>query len=590
MGEKKDQGKIEPKITRIYLGLAWIRKFNQVIFGTALCFFVSLVIFAALSYPTLIFWPDILLTIMFWLFLGFLGAYSLTDDPVRLIKPGITFIGNLIFIIMIYFLALWHYWNFANILPIAYVISLVLFIALCVGAAITLAANIYNIYFRFKHRKQHSGLFKAYRTGKIKTVLIIGLLLLGIPFTIMAIPGVLQIPITIEPQDYQAEIAFWGGYGRINSTMGQELDEHEAIVVFCNFPNVSEVIGRQNFVNMTTGYNNSYPNMSIFLSVPGFPGAFVWDGNTQSVIDYAKTLVSVIHDNNLTSVKGLAFDIEAPYMHLVQDIDASPNRDRHDQAIDLWYDFFNWTEFNAPELELSAINYVESAIDLFDGDYDLHYLRRYSFLDLDTDALDEYAPMSYRCMYMGTQPYGDTTENPLVWYLDGGHYWVYTQLSLLAEGLDAKFGNHSKMGIYLGITNCTCYNDAYLGYENLVRDALIAKHFGVKRITIFLLTTVLEGGYSMGGVFDSYGADFLDRFNESINGADSNAPFQIWYKPKFNIFLTFGHTDYFCYDLYSSLNSIFGILYISLLFVGNGLVSYYGWRKIKAKVDSINLI
>ncbi len=574
------------KLVGTYLKLAWIRKFNQAIFGSSLCLFASLIVFSALSYPTLIFWPDILLTLLFWLFLGLLFAYSLTDDPVRLIKPGITFTGNIIFIIMIYFLSLWDYWNFANVLPITYAISLFLFIALCIGAVVSLAANTYNIYFRLKNRKQNSGLFKAYKSGKIKTVLLVGLLLLGIPLVIMAIPGVLQIPITIEPNDYQAEIAFWGGYGRINSTIGEELNEHNAIVVFCNFENVSDLTKRPNFVNTITGYNTSYPNMTVFLSVPGFPGAFVWDGNTQNTIDYAKTLVSVIHDNNLTNVKGLAFDIEGPYVHLVQDIDASPNRERHDQAMALWYDFFNWTEFNAPELELSAINYVESAIDLFDGDYDLHYIRRYSFLDLDTGALDEYAPMSYRCWYMGEKPYGGTTENPLIGYLDGGPYWIYTQMSLLAEGLDAKFGNHSKMGIYLGITNCTCYSDAYYGYDNLVRDALIAKHFGVKRITIFLLTTVLENGYSMGGVFDSYGMNFLDRFNESINGVDANTPFQIWYKPKFNIFLTFGHVDFFAFDIYASLNSIIGIVYVTLLFVGNALLAYYGWRKIKRKVSN----
>ncbi|NVM56439.1 MAG: hypothetical protein HWN66_22265, partial [Candidatus Helarchaeota archaeon] len=267
---------------------------------------------------------------------------------------------------------------------------------------------------------------------------------------------------------------------------------------------------------------------------------------------------------------------------------------RHDESKELWYNFFDWMELNAPELELSAINYVESGIDLFDEDYDLHYIRRYSFLDLDTDALDEYAPMSYRGWYRGERPYGSSMEKPLIRYLDGGHYWIYTQMNLLAAALDNKFGNHTKMGIYLGITNCTCYKNGSVqyqngqpagdGYDNLVRDALIAKHFGVKRITIFLLTTVMENGYYMGGVFDSYGDDFLDRFNESVNGVDSDKPFQIWYKPKFNVMLTFGHMDQFFYDTYSNLDSFVGILYVSLLFVGNGLVAYYGGKKIKSKV------
>lgn len=578
MVNKKENKPIGAEEPSIYLKMAGIRKFNQVILGTSLCLFISLVIMTSISYPTLIFWPDILFSIVFWVILGLLFAYSFTDGPTKLIKPGVTLVGNILFIIIINFLALYTYFNYAKALPIAYMISLILFTALLIGAVLTASINIYNFYYRFKNRRKNS---KLYKSGKIKKVLIISLLILVIPFIIMAIPGILRIPITITPKDYQVKFVFWGGYGQIDPTIGQELNEHNATVVFCNFGNVSGLT----FITTITNYNNSYPNMSIFLSVPGTPGGSVWDGNTQNVIDYAKTIVSVVQNNNLTTVKGLAFDIEAPSVHLVQGIDASPNKARHDESIALWLDFFNWMDLNAPELELSAINYVESGIDVFDRDYDLHYIRRYSFLDLDTQALDEYAPMSYRGWYMGTKPYGDTMENnPIVNYLDGGPYWVYTQMYLLAEALDMKFGNHDKIGVYLGITNLACYsNQSAHGYNNLVRDALIAKHFGVKRISIFLLTTVMENGYYMGGVFDSYGDNFLDRFNNSINGADSNKPFQIWYKPKFNIFLTFGHVDQFVFDAYSNLDSFLGIIYVSVIFVGNCLVAYYGWKKIKSK-------
>ena len=51
------------------------------------------------------------------------------------------------------------------------------------------------------------------------------------------------------------------------------------------------------------------------------------------------------------------------------------------------------------------------------------------------DNFDEYAPMSYRGMYMGKKPFGDSMENPFVRYADGGHYWMYTQLKLLSEAL-----------------------------------------------------------------------------------------------------------------------------------------------------------
>jgi hypothetical protein len=72
-----------------------------------------------------------------------------------------------------------------------------------------------------------------------------------------------------------------------------------------------------------------------------------------------------------------------------------------------------------------------------------------------------------------------------------------------------------------------------MGYDSLVRDALISKHFGAKIITIFILDTVIENGYSMGGVFDTWGDRFLDDFNESINGVNSTRPFTIYADPNY---------------------------------------------------------
>ena len=65
------------------------------------------------------------------------------------------------------------------------------------------------------------------------------------------------------------------------------------------------------------------------------------------------------------------------------------------------------------------------------------------------------------------------------------------------------------------------------GYDVLVQDTLITKHFEIPIVTVFILTTEMENNYSMGGVFDSYGDDFLDTFNESINGVNSTKPFTI---------------------------------------------------------------
>ena len=125
---------------RIYLKITWIRKLCQVILGTALCLFVSLTIMTVIFFANLIFWPDILITILFWLFLGFVFAFSFTDDPCNLVKPGFVAFGHIIFIIMVYFLSIFYHYNFANVFPIAYVLSLGLFIALCISLGLTLTA------------------------------------------------------------------------------------------------------------------------------------------------------------------------------------------------------------------------------------------------------------------------------------------------------------------------------------------------------------------------------------------------------------------------------------------------------------------
>ena len=64
---------------------------------------------------------------------------------------------------------------------------------------------------------------------------------------------------------------------------------------------------------------------------------------------------------------------------------------------------------------------------------------------------------------------------------------------------------------------------------NLMRDVLICKHFGVKEVTFFLLFDAPENEYVMGGVFSSYGMDFLDVMNATVN---TNPPgrFDIYYR------------------------------------------------------------
>ena len=174
------------------------------------------------------------------------------------------------------------------------------------------------------------------------------------------------------------------------------------------------------------------------------------------------------------------------------------------------------------------------AQDVVDDDFDLHVRDRY--LTYELPYWDEYAPMIYRCWYKGTKPYGDVpTWEPGTNVATT--YDFYSYMREHAEGVKRVHGDTSRLGVYIGITNCTCYGrDVKVyeygeyqgtGYEMLVRDTLIAKSFGAPIITVFILDTVPENGYSMGGVFDSYGDDFLDNFNASVNGENSTKAFTI---------------------------------------------------------------
>jgi hypothetical protein len=241
-----------------------------------------------------------------------------------------------------------------------------------------------------------------------------------------------------------------------------------------------------------------------------------------------------VHTNNLSNIIGLAFDWESPIEASLGDMSDAPNATRHAEALIRWTEFFDWMDVNAPEMFLSCINYWELAQDLVDDDWDLHIRKR--FLTYELPRWDEYAPMIYRCGYKGTKPYGDVPRWDAMTHVPTT-YDFYLEMKGHADGVKAVHGDTSRLGVYLGITNCTCYGrdvevweyGAYqgTGFDMLVRDSLIVKSFGAPIITLFILDTVMENGYSMGGVFESYGDDFLDRYNASINGANSTQAFTI---------------------------------------------------------------
>jgi hypothetical protein len=433
--------------------------------------------------------------------------------------------------------------------PILYLFALILVITMAVG----LLLNVIN--FLFLIPIHHFWVFKgptAWRThftrgfrshGKEIAFGFICTCMLGFPTILLMQPTSWNLPITVQPQDYQAEIAFWGMQEPDVYTDPQKetLDNHRAIIIHFDTPNINIPAIEADYLSHLTYWNNSYPNIRIMAAIPAQPsGGFVWDGEVEQTVEYAKKFMNLAKDNNLVNFIGISLDIEAPNEEVVEALGMSTlvNRTRHEESRQKMIEFFNWRDEYMPDMKVQMVADVSDVMDVFDGDNDLQVIKRHN--GIEVPRYDEYAPMIYRCGYRGTKPYGDYPET-LPEDQPSDHYWTYANMQLLTRGVEYVYGNRDKLGVYLGITNCSCYGrdvqqydrgePAGFGYESLVRDSLIAKHFGAPIITIFILNTVPENGYSMGGVFDVWGDDFLDVYNESINGPGSTTPFNIWYAP-----------------------------------------------------------
>lgn len=371
--------------------------------------------------------------------------------------------------------------------------------------------------------------------------------------------------VTITPQGYQAAIAFWAGFdiALYNATVRQELDQHNATLVIYHPPNIKTTAGRTAFIDMMQQWNASCPNVKLVMSIQGwvrinntgndaqdfFYNTFPYDGSAEGVVSWAKDFMDIAVANNLTNFAGVNVDQEAPDKILWKDygIDIMPNATRHAESVAIYEEFFEWRRVHHPDMLVTSTNGMKAVLDGFDGDDDMQVIDRANILDVH--GWDEIAPMIYRCGDGGTPPYGDLPR-PKPGDEGKPSSWVYYQLKFLQSALVHHDGNDSRLGIYLGITNLSCYgadveqydrngNFVGYGYDQLVKDALIAKHFGSKIITIFILNTAMTGpgpdAFSMGGVFDSYGIDFLDRFMADINGPGSTNPFQIYLEPDFDM-------------------------------------------------------
>ncbi|MFX0102504.1 MAG: hypothetical protein ACFFCS_23255 [Candidatus Hodarchaeota archaeon] len=499
----------------------------------------------------------------------------------------VTVFGNLGGLLLIYDLV--YSDNDLTIDPSYSMVKLVIFYMI-LGGAFSGLLNSLIMWFAPKNIYHKNDAFnlrmkRRLKKDKLKTILVFSLIA-GLPTMgiISAVPQVYTQKITITPQDYQAEIAFWGRYEFVcyNTTVKEQLNNHNATIVYYNTHDIRSAFWRNNITNDLTLWNTTYPNVKFIPTIPSITrinntgddnldfywGGFPGDWSAEGTIKYAKEYIQLAVNNSLTNVVGINTDQEAPpdALEEIYNINTDPDPVRHTEANQMYDEFFDWVDANYPDMFMTTTVGNHPFIDVYDDDFDVHVKERHNVLDVD--AWDEIAPMIYRCGCEGDPPHGGGPDDVRVGGDITGSYGLYQDLKFLDSALRKVYGNADKLGVYLGITNLSCYSadsaqcDKYgnplgTGYDELVKDALIAKHFGSKIITIFILDTVIdEDGCYMGGVFDSYGDDFLDRFMNDINGPGSTTPFEIYFEPDLDFLRDFNK------DMIYELGSPVGIALI----------------------------
>jgi hypothetical protein len=379
---------------------------------------------------------------------------------------------------------------------------------------------------------------KRERPHVTKKQVVLNLIALGLIISSASVVGVTLAEhdmvtgtITIQPSAQPMELAFWAQLNpdRYTETQRIALNKHNVLLIPYDTPRWYQESdwGRTQFVTWCNYWKTNYPNVRIMAVAHGLPGGFVWDGSAEGSIAFCHRILDTCIAENLTNVIGINTDQEKP-----QDLDPEliyKDRERNAQATVLWNQFFEDVEASYPgRFEFQTTFGMSSATDQLDGDNDLDV---YVWNNVFTvPGWDEYAPMIY------TADGANYLSEPIS--ADKAHFELYLNMQILYDVLE-RIGTPEKIGVYIGITNMSIMganNQVYwhnrptaTGYDALVTQALIAKHFGCRRLTTFILDTVPSDkpGRLMGGVFESYGDDFLDRYNESINGVESTTPFEI---------------------------------------------------------------
>ncbi|MFX0100022.1 MAG: hypothetical protein ACFFCS_10620, partial [Candidatus Hodarchaeota archaeon] len=297
--------------------------------------------------------------------------------------------------------------------------------------------------------------------------------------------------------------------GSYNASVRQELDDHHANLDITTSISPSSI---QTLIDFET----AMPNITYRTTISASP---YFDQMYETIVYQTELIIPKILDGNITQWKGFAFDIEGePYMWW-------QGFDTVDDAVAEWNQTFDYIYNNASaqvgfQIDMENVgSHLFDAEMLFDGDMDMQLIEGY--VNNNPPNFTTHAPMVYRCMV------DDCFTPESIWTPWMTSYSIYNALYTLNGTV-----GEDKLGIYLGITNCCCYSmdlpqtESYTwpegentGFTNLIRDTLIAKHFGVKEVTYFLqFSTPFEvNGTPYFGAFESYGDNFLDVLNDSVN-------------------------------------------------------------------------
>lgn len=367
-----------------------------------------------------------------------------------------------------------------------------------------------------------------------KAIAIMWLCIAGFGFTILAS----DIPIwyiTVTPQNYTIQFKAW-------CNPNYNIYTPEEIASMNRF-NVTLYGNCDDFYGSAALWLANAPNVKLIRTVysQSLEGSFVWDGNSDDVIARSKMFVQEMMVYNYSNVKGLVFDWENPVSHYEKTwVYPSPDDTRHQQSITAWNEYFAWLHDYAPHLEMVHVNWIMSSYDANDGDYDLH--NALAFNTFQVPYWSAYEPMIYRAWYTGQKPFGDPEPfviedaDPFGDTQIDTTYEFYLKVKRHVEGTYAQVHDMNKIGAILGITNSSCYRNGPVyefgqyfasGFDVLARDVRICKSFGMPSVSFFLLNSANENGYTMGGAFASYGSDFFDQLNTSVNSEAALQPFKI---------------------------------------------------------------